>query len=86
MTVKLYYGDNGAQEFWEAEHQPILLFRNHAEAWWFVVLDGRVIPPGRALDEAIEYAERYSNRPLILDPAKVWKKDGNGEHMKLTPV
>lgn len=32
----LYWGDNGAHEFWESEDHELLILRNHHESCWTV--------------------------------------------------
>lgn len=39
--VILYAGDNGENEFWESEHDNVLIFKNREANLWYAMINGK---------------------------------------------
>ena len=65
-TTPLYWGDNGAHEFWESEDHELLIFRNRGEKSWTAHRDYGFLFSAPSAEEA---ALRLN---AILSPAQQW--------------
>lgn len=79
--TKVYYGDNGVQEFWESRDHEVLIVRVKHEKWWQVIFDGASL-----LDEALpNLTEALKWANAKQENTKQWKKV-NQYAMKLKTV
>ena len=81
--ISLYYGDNGAQEFWEPENGEVLIFKNHHEAYWIMHIDGQRIVSYLKIEDAVNNASHIYGAPVILDHSRKWEHDNKALTMQL---
>lgn len=64
---RMYWGDNGVQEFWESEDDSLLVLRNHQESRWIAYAP--VVQPG-SFTTAAEAAASIGG---TLQTGRVWQ-------------
>lgn len=88
--MNLYYGDNGAHEFWENEGGTYLIIRNHGEHHWRAVyVAGSYEPFGLAKrpQTIANRIQRHYGIPFQLNTEQRWvSKRKNARQMKLEAV
>ena len=68
----LYWGDNGAHEFWESEDNELLVLRNHGESSWTAHRNCGF------LFGCLSATEAATRLNVALSPARRWTKKGRG--------
>jgi len=74
MPTALYWGDNGAHEFWESEDNELLILRNSRESFWSAHRNyGFLFSCNSAEEGAHRVGAELSNE-------RVWKKATGGKY------
>jgi 2-hydroxy-3-keto-5-methylthiopentenyl-1-phosphate phosphatase len=86
----MYFGDNGAHEFWETEEPGnLLIFKNHGEKDWIctITIESNTISIQRDTKEkVIEKVEKHLGIKIKLDKSRVFEDRGKRQDMKLVKV
>ena len=78
---QLYYGDNGAHEFWENADGTLIIFRNHHEKWWLVYVDDRWKGTPDAcyigINSALRYLRDKRGIKATFETGQTWVQPAN---------
>lgn len=100
--IKVYYGDNGEQEFWESDGAELVMFCNKGSKTWQGMIHGRcpddpVLQPkakegstfplqGKTLEELIAKISDYFNIVPQPDGTMMFQYGSNKNKMNLVEV
>jgi hypothetical protein len=86
----VYYGDNGAHEFYEDVGSNILVLRNYGDTKWIATLSPapskRVLKSHDTADSCLRDLADAAGLTINIDPSKQWQNSQNGRGMDLKDV
>ena len=81
--VPLYRGDNGIHKFWESIDREVIIFQNHSEPHWNILIRERRGGAAESLRKARKIAEKQLSKSLCFDTSFIWVKSKLKSHKKM---